>query len=114
MRLQIRLLVPDPAPADAGSSVRVSIVDTTMADALHESVAAKVIPLLRAAPEILLEMEVPEGMVRDGRHYSLQAHVDTGSSGEIKTGDLIITHNVPVLTERAPVQEPITARLTRI
>ncbi len=85
-----------------------------MADALHESVADAITQLNEVTPEISLDVELPDTMVRVGRRYSLQAHVDKGSTGEIKTGDLIITHNVPVAAASSQAKQVVTARMTRI
>jgi hypothetical protein len=114
VQLRVRLTIPDPRPEDAGSRVRATIVDTSQADALHPAVAETSTVLAAATGEVTLVLEVSDAMLREGNRYSLQAHVDRGATGDIKSGDLIITENIPVPTgDRMGVRE-LQARLTRI
>ena len=114
MRLRVRLAIPDPTPDEVGSRVRVAVVDTSLADALHPTVAEATTTLERATPDVELVLEIPGTALRQGHRYSLQAHLDHGGTGEIKPGDLIITEDVPIPTGGGPGERQVEARLTRI
>ncbi len=114
MRLQVRLTISDPLPADAGSRVRVTIVDTTRADTLHASVAESSIAMDASVRELELEISLPDDAVRAGHRYSLQAHVDHGGTGDIKPGDLIIMEDVAVPVVPRSAFSSVSARLRRV
>jgi hypothetical protein len=102
--------MPDLSAPDAGSTVRVAIRDTTLADALHPTVA-EVIGILEPESEAELSVELPPERLNPRHRYSLWAHVDQAGDGEIRPGDLITTQNVPVRPEdvdRGPIEVPLT------
>ena len=109
-RLQIRLRMPDRRSEDAGSTVRIALRDTTLADAEHPTVAETTGTLAPDGKEIELSVDVPKEQL-DARHrYSVWAHVDRDGSGEIRSGDLITTQDVAVRPDdldAGPVEVPV-------
>lgn len=114
MQIRVRLTIPDPRPDDAGSRVRVTVVDTSRADALHPAVAEATTVLDAPGAHVELTIDVPDATLRPGHRYALQAHVDRRGTGDLEPGDLIITEHVPVPPADAPAPAPVHARLTRI
>jgi hypothetical protein len=113
VQLRVRLTIPDPQPADAGSRVRATIVDTSRADALHPAVA-EATTLAGIGPHVELLVDVPDAVLQQGHRYSLQAHLDHEGTGDIKPGDLIITENVPLPIGEGSGIRQVEARLTRV
>jgi hypothetical protein len=98
-QLKAVMRIPDVRPEDRGSIVRVVLRDTTMADALHPTVAEATGVVDPVRDEVEVTLEVPrEGL--DRRHrYSVWAHVDHEGTGQPRAGDLITTQNVAVTPE---------------
>lgn len=114
MQLRVRLTIPDPRPDDAGSRVRVSVVDTSRADTLHPTVAEATAVVEPPGSHVDVALDVPDGVLQPGHRYALQAHVDRGGTGDLAPGDLIITQHVPVAAAGGAAPGPVEARLTRI
>lgn len=108
----MRLRIPDLRATDAGSTVRIAIRDTTLADALHPTIA-EATGTLEPDHEAELNVELPRERLDPRHRYSLWAHVDQDGGGEIRPGDLITTQNVPVQREDVD-RGPIEVQLTRI
>lgn len=76
----------DVRPEDRGSIVRVLLRDTTMADALHPTVAEATGVVDPVRDEVEVTLEVPqEGLDRRHRN-SLWAHVDHEGTGQPGAG----------------------------
>jgi Type III secretion system lipoprotein chaperone (YscW) len=102
--------MPDLSATDAGSTVRVAIRDTSLADALHPTIA-EATGTLKPDSEAELSVELPRERLDPRHRYSLWAHVDHHGDGEIRPGDLITTQNVPVRREdvdRGRIEVPLT------
>lgn len=94
--LRVRVHIDELRPEDVGSTVRVAVMDTSMADALHPTVAEATGVVEEDSHEIDLEIEIPEGTLDEKRYYSLWGHVDHEGEGNMRSGDLITTQNIPV------------------
>lgn len=110
--IHFRLDVPEPGPQDSGSLLRLAIRDTTLADALHPTVA-ETTASVEDAGGIEVTLELPDEALDPRRRYSVWAHLDHEGEGEIKTGDLITTQEVSVRPEHIDA-EPVDVPLTRI
>lgn len=114
-QIRVRLRIPDQRPEDHGSRVRVSLMDTSQADALHPTVTEATGVVSAGGDDVEVVLDVPEGALDARNRYSLFAHVDHRGDGKINPGDLIITQNVPVTIDQAGAEAgPLRARLTRI
>ena len=114
-RLRVRLHVPDCRPNDAGSKVRVAVVDTSQADALHPTVVEAEGVVKAGSKRIDVTLDVPSGALQKRHRYALTAHVDHAGTGAFQAGDLIITESIPVTVEDAERDVvTIDANLTRI
>lgn len=110
-QLRVRLRLPDPRPEDRGSTVRLVLRDTSMADALHPAVAEATAVLDPADDHADLVLDVPDGALDPRGRFSLWVHVDRAGGGELRAGDLITTQNVPVTVDDldgAPLAIPLT------
>jgi len=112
-KIRFLLAIPDPGPRDSGSLVRLAIRDTTLADALHPTVAETTEGLDDAAEGIEVSLELPDQALDPRHRYSVWAHVDHEGQGEIQTGDLITTQEVSVRPEHLDA-DPVEVPLTRI
>jgi hypothetical protein len=93
-QLNVRLRLPE-GTARSGAVARVALLDTSLADAEHPTLASANHALAASDDVVELRLEVPQAL--DARHrYSLWAHVDRSGSGHIEPGDMITTENVPV------------------
>ncbi len=112
-QLTVRVKVADRRPDDVGSLVRVRLLDTSQADALHPTVAEATGILEEENLEVVLD--VPDDAVNDRHRFSVFAHVDHEGDGSMHPGDLITTHNVPVsLPDDVAAGPPIQATVVRI
>lgn len=109
-RLQVRLRIPDRRPQDAGSTVRIALRDTTLADTEHPTIAEASGTLAPGGDWVELSVDVPDEQLDPRHRYSVWAHVDRDGSGEIRGGDLITTQDVAVRPDdldAAPVEVPL-------
>src|SRR5919201_1083046 len=108
--IQLRLRIPDPRPHDQGSTVRVAVRDTTLADTLHPTVA-EVTGLVADGDGVELSVDLASEPLHPRHRYSVWGHVDHAGDGELRPGDLITTQDVPVGLEdvdAGPVEVPLT------
>lgn len=114
-RILVRLRPEDLQADDVGSRVRVALLDTTEADALHDTVAEAVGVVGPDGDILEADLDIPDGALDDRRRYSWWAHVDRSGSGDIGTGDLIVTQNIPVAADAvASAGPPVVLPLTRV
>lgn len=112
-KIRFRLEIPDPGPDDSGSLLRLAIRDTTLADALHPTIAETTEGVENAAEGMEVTLDLPDQGLDPRHRYSVWAHLDHEGQGEIQSGDLITTQDVSVLPEHVDA-EPVDVPLTRI
>ncbi len=98
-RLKMRLQVEELRPEDGGSVVHAVLRDTSMADALHPTVAEATAAVPEDPGQLEMVLDVPEGALDPHHRYSLWVHVDQEGGGQPRGGDLITTQDVPVVPE---------------
>jgi hypothetical protein len=112
--LRVRMRFPELRPADYGSSVHAELRDTSIADALHPTVAEAWAHVSPDIHEIELTIDVVEGRLAPGHRYSLWAHVGQGSAGHLRRGDLITAVDIPVTADDVAASAVLAVPLTRI
>ena len=114
-KLRVHLTIPARRPDDRRSGVRVALMDTSRADALHPTVAEASAVLDPDRQTLELTLEVPRGALKERNRYSLWAHVDRVGDGGVHPGDLIVTQNIPVtISDTKDGAPPILVPLTRV
>jgi hypothetical protein len=98
-RLRVRVRAEELRAEDRGSVVRAVLRDTSMADALHPTVAEATRLVPQDLDQLEMVLDVPEGVLDPRHRYSLWVHVDHKGGGQPQAGDLITTQNVPVAPE---------------
>lgn len=107
----MRLSLPDLRPEDAGATVRVTLRDTTMEDALHPTVAETTAILEGERDTAEVVMTVPSHALDPRHRYSVWVQVDHEGSGGVTPGDLITTQNVPITPDdlgASVIEVPLT------
>jgi hypothetical protein len=95
------------APAFAGATARIEILDVTLADAAAEPVAERMFGELEhkggAGP--LLEFAIETDDPPLNRRHIVRAHVDLTGTGTVSAGDLITVESYPITAgEMAPLR----------
>lgn len=112
--LRVRIHVPERQPDDKDRSVRVELRDTSIADALHPTVAEAWAMMDDASDQVEVALDVPEASLASSHRYSLWAHVGSSSGRELQRGDLITTIDIPVTASDVAAGTVFDVPLTRI
>jgi uncharacterized lipoprotein YbaY len=113
-RLRLRLRVGDPDPDDRGSTVRVEIRDTTLADALHPTIAEATGTMAPDGERAELSVDLPDEPLDPRHRYSVWAHVDHTGNGQLQAGDLITAESIPIDPVDVDADDPVDVPMRRI
>lgn len=104
--------VPDDVTVGEHSVLRARVEESSVADRAPDVVARTEVPVGSLPPghEVLLDLEVPEGLIDPTASYTVFCHLDTTGSGEVEVGDALTTMVVPVLTPSTADRVPVELR----
>jgi hypothetical protein len=96
VRLHGTLRLPAGGVGQEGAVARVRLLDVSRADASAVTVAETRVRLASDARSAEVDFELEAPALDPGATYSLAAHVDLSSSGDVTQGDLVTTQHIDV------------------
>lgn len=106
----VRIRTPEIEPSDIGCRLVVQLRDTSLEDIVHPVVAETTTEFPEAPDGFDVELEVPESVLRQGRH-TVWVHCDHTGDGRVGAGDLITTQAFHVDPDSS---EPVEVTLSRV